>query len=82
MCNMVSQLMATSGAAALLFVSAVPLAGAVAHPRLSSVTYSGHQVVVQAAEQIRLDKSAGSKNDGKKKCVRACGQHDSTPPSD
>lgn len=69
------------GVAALVLVSAASTAGAVAHPRLSSVNVLAHDVVTQAAGKIRLDRPAGSSNDGRKKCPRACGNRNHNAPS-
>ncbi len=75
-----SALKAISGAIALIFVSAAPIAGAVTHPQFSPVHYSVHDIVVQAAERIHLDRPVSSSNAGEKKCRRACGDRKQNAP--
>ena len=67
-----SAVKAVVGAVALVLSSAAPIAGAVTHPQLSPVRYSAHDVVVQAAKRIHLDRPASSMKDGEKNCRKEC----------
>ena len=70
------------GAAALAYVSAAPVAGAVTHPQFSRVSLSEHGSVVRATKQIQLDKSVSSRDNGERRCPRACSNPDRNEPSD
>lgn len=64
------------GAAALAYVSAAPVAGAVTHPQFSRVSLSEHETVVRATKRIQMDKSVSSHDKGERKCRRACSNPD------